>query len=180
MTSQSGKNRFAPRVRGAVVGGAVAVGLLIGIGASTAVAEPTSSTTEAEAPPTATMTADEALAIIAEDYDVGAGGGQLANLIHDVMTLRAQGFMPSKANRAAIQEALDYRPNQTPLVEALEDTLSYQRKIQAQAAQAQPTQGPGMGINQVPPGQQRDPNDPENSGIFIAPGGGSTINQPIG
>ena len=38
------------------------------------------------------MTADQALAIIDADYDTGAGGGQLSNLIHQVMKLRSQGF----------------------------------------------------------------------------------------
>ena len=80
------------------------------------------------------MTADQALAIIDSDYDLGAGGGQLSNLIHEVLVLRAQGFKPSNANKLAIEEALEHRPNQTPLVEALKETLAYQRKMQAQAA----------------------------------------------
>ena len=32
------------------------------------------------------MSADDALAIIARDYDMGAGGGQLSNLIHQALT----------------------------------------------------------------------------------------------
>ena len=79
------------------------------------------------------MTADQALAIIAADYDMGEGGGQLSKLIDDVMRLRGQGFRPSAANRLAIEQALEHRPNQAPLVEALKATLSYQRKLQAQA-----------------------------------------------
>jgi hypothetical protein len=100
------------------------------------------------------MTADQALAIIQSDYDLGDGGGQLSQLIHDVTTLRNQGYRPSNANRDAIEAALQHRPNETPLVEALKDTLAYQRKLQAQAAMAgnngsqkQPiTIGPNAGI----------------------------------
>ncbi|WP_231976853.1 hypothetical protein [Mycobacterium sp. E740] len=83
-----------------------------------------------------TMTADQALAIIQNEYAQGDGGGQLSQLIDDVMKLRAQGFRPSNANKLAIQNALAHRPNQTPLVEALKETLAYQRKLQARAAQA--------------------------------------------
>ena len=125
----------------------MAASLLTGFGVSTAFAEPGESctgedcaktdpagtTAQADAPPV--MTADEALAIIARDYDLGEGGGQLSTLIHDVMTLRAQGFKPSNANKKAITEALDHRPNQAPLVEALKETLSYQRKMQARPAE---------------------------------------------
>ena len=80
------------------------------------------------------MTADQALAIINNEYALGDGGGQLSTLIDDVMKLRAQGFKPSNANKLAIEDALEHRPNQTPLVEALKATLQYQRKLQAQAA----------------------------------------------
>jgi hypothetical protein len=92
-----------------------------------------------------TMTADQALAIIATEYQQGDGGGQLSMLIDDVMTLRAQGYRPSNANKLAIQDALEHRPNQTPLVEALKETLAYQRKLQAQAAMNTQQQGPVAG-----------------------------------
>ena len=55
----------------------------------------------------ANMTADQALTIIYNEYDMGDGGGQLSTLIDDVMTLRAQGFKASNANKAAIQDALE-------------------------------------------------------------------------
>ena len=63
----------------------MAVGLLVGVGAPTALADPADPTpTQPEISPE--MSADEALAIIARDYDMGAGGGQLSNLIHQALT----------------------------------------------------------------------------------------------
>jgi hypothetical protein len=186
MISKTGLNQHSWRraVTGAAAGSALAVGLLVGVGSPAALAEPeptpvTDAPGETEAPATPTMTADQALAIIANEYDTGAGGGKLSNLIHDVLTLRAQGFMPSNGNKLAIQEALEKRPNQTPLVEALEQTLAYQLMLRSRQPAANNTQG-GLtaGINQLPPGQQPDPTNPDNTGVFIGPSGG--INQPVG
>ena len=181
MTSQTGKNHHFWRRAGSAMG----VGLLVGIGSPAALAqpEPTPVTDaprgETDAPATPTMTADQALAIIANEYDTGAGGGQLSNLIHDVLTLRAQGFMPSNANKLAIQEALEKLPNQTPLIEALEETLAYQLTLKSrQAAAGAPQGGFNAGINQLPPGQTPHPTDPDNTGVFLGPTGG--ITQPIG
>jgi hypothetical protein len=163
MTSQTGtKGDLWRRV---VIGGALAATLLTGATAPSALAQPSTTevptpTAEAEGPKTPCtgddcnrveeaepqgMTADQALAIIQADYDLGAGGGKLSNLIHDVLTLRAQGFRPSNANRAAIEQALEYRPNQTPLIEALESTLAYQRKQQMRQQQQAAAQGPVAG-----------------------------------
>ena len=117
------------------------------------------------------------LAIIEADYDLGSGGGQLSNLIDDVMRLRAQGFLPSNANKEAIVKALEYRPNQGPLIEALQETRAYQRKMQARVA-AQPSNPAVVGINELPPGVEPDPTKPDNgAGVFISPGGG--VEQPI-
>lgn len=109
---------------------------------------------EAEAPGErqATMTADQALMIIYNEYNLGEGGGQLSKLIDDVMNLRAQGFKPSNANKLAIQDALDDRPNQTPLIEALKATLQYQRKLQAQQQMAAQEQQQSGGNVPVIPG----------------------------
>jgi hypothetical protein len=183
MTSQTGKNRrdWRRAITGGVAGGALAIGLMAGLAAPTAVAEPEdpASPTETEAPATPTMTADQALAIIANEYDTGAGGGKLSNLIHDVLTLRAQGFMPSNGNKMAIQEALEKRPNQTPLVEALEQTIAYQLTLKTRAAAAgAPPSGFTVGGGQLPPGQTPNPTNPGNPGVFIGPSGG--ITQPIG
>jgi hypothetical protein len=179
MTLQTGKNRLGGRTLACgVAGAAIAAGLMAGFGSSTALADPASPTTEADAPPTPTMTADQALAIIQSDYDTGAGGGQLSNLIHDVLTLRAQGFKPSNANKVAIQEALDKRPNQAPLIEALEATLDYQRKLKAQTQNAVAGQQPGygFGVGQPPPGMAPalppgvPPDAGQNPGVFVGVG----------
>jgi hypothetical protein len=184
MTSQTGKNRHGWRraITGGVASSALALGLLMGFGSPATLAQPetdsqgdASPTEQAEVP----QTADEVLAIIARDYDLGAGGGQLSNFIHEVLVLRSLGFMPSKANKDAIVEALEHRPNQTPLVEALKETVSYQRTLQARAeAAGAPPGGFVAGINQLPPGQTPDPTDPDNTGVFLGPTGG--ITQPIG
>jgi hypothetical protein len=148
MTSHNGRRRLI----GALAGGMVAGALFAGIGAPTAVAAPgDDETTDTEAPAAPTMTGEQALAIIQQDYDLGAGGGQLSNLVHEVLVLRNLGFRPSKANQTAIAEALEKRPNQAPLVEALKATVAYQRKMQSQAA-AQQAQGdnPGFAIGGAP------------------------------
>src|ERR1700754_3793896 len=105
MTSQNGWRRVAAAFAGSAIAGA----LIVGIGTPTAMSAPgdSTTTTETEAPATPTMTADEALAIIQRDYDTGAGGGELSNLIHQVLVLRNAGYRPSNANKVAIQEALD-------------------------------------------------------------------------
>ena len=161
---------------GALAGSAITAALIVGVNAPTALSAPgDDDTTETEAPATPTMTADQALAIIAEDYDTGAGGGQLSNLIHEVLVLRNLGFKPSNANKVAIQEALEERPNQAPLIEALKATIAYQRKIQAQmvAQQQQQQSQQGFAIGGAPAPM-------EGSGVILGGPGGSTINQPIG
>ena len=122
------------------------------------------------------MTADEALAIIAKDYDTGEGGGQISTLIHDILKLRQQGYKPSNANREAITEALDKRPNQVPLINALKSTLSYQRKLQAQS-QAQLPQQSGLnpGVGQFPGGIAPIP-----GGAGVQPGPSGGIQIPLG
>jgi len=96
MTSQTGKNRHCWRriVTGGLAGSAVVAGLLAGFAAPTALADPADPTpTQPEISPE--MSADDALAIIARDYDMGAGGGQLSNLIHQALQLRSLGFKAS-------------------------------------------------------------------------------------
>ena len=187
MTSQTGKNRRGWRraITGGA-GGALAIGLMAGFAAPTALAEPEPTPVtdappgeQAEASAPAPQTAEEVLAIIERDYDLGAGGGQLSNLIKDVLTLRAQGFMPSNGNKTAILEALEKRPNQTPLVDALKETLNHQLTLKSrQAAAGAPQGGFNAGINQLPPGQMPNPTNPGNPGVFLGPSGG--ITQPIG
>ena len=139
MTSHNGWRRVA----GALAGSAIAGALIAGGGAPIASAAPgDDDTTETEAPAAPKMTGDQAMVLLQQQYDNGAGGGQVSNFVHEVLLLRSQGFKPSKANQTAIIEALEKRPNQAPLVEALKATVAYQRKVQAQAA-AQQGQGSG-------------------------------------
>jgi hypothetical protein len=177
-------------LRRAVVGGVMTATLLTGFGPATAFAEPGDSCTGAEcaktdpagadaqsnsAPP---MTADEVLLIIDRDYDIGAGGGQLSTLIKDVMRLRAQGFKPSNANKEAIVKALDYRPNQAPLIDALKETLSYQHRLQALQQNANNPSQPGynFGVGQAPPGM--GPAIPP--GVPVEPGGNPGVFIGVG
>jgi hypothetical protein len=169
MTSQNGWRRVA----GALAGGAIAGALIVGVGTPTALAVPADNGTDTEAPAEPTMTDDQALAIIQQEYDLGAGGGQLSNFVHEVLVLRNLGFRPSKANQAAIVEALEKRPNQAPLLEALKSTVAYQRKIQAQASAQQGEGAPGFAIGGAPAPFDQGP------AIFGGPGG-SSINMPAG
>lgn len=169
MTSHNGWRRLT----GALAGSAVAGALIVGVGTPAALAAPADDTTETEAPAPA-MTGEEALAIIQQDYDTGAGGGQLSNLVHEVLVLRNLGFRPSNANKNAIVAALDKRPNQAPLVEALKSTIAYQRKAQAQSvAQQQQGAQPGFAIGGAPA-----PFD--QGGVILGGPGGSSINMPVG
>jgi hypothetical protein len=98
------------------------------------------------------MNSDQMLLDIAAQYDTGAGGGKVSQLIHSILKLRAQGFAPSNGNVEAIRAGLDKRPNQVPLREALEQTLAFQRRNQMRGqAAGNPAQQPSIGINQYPP-----------------------------
>lgn len=170
MTPQNGWHRIG----GFLAGGAIAGALIAGIGAPAAFAAPADDTTDTAAPAAPRMTADQALAIIQQEYDTGAGGGQISNFIHEILVLRNAGFRPSKSNQDAIVAALDKRPNQQPLIDALKATVTYQRKLQSQQ-QAQQAQGaqPGFAIGGAPA--------PFNQGGVILGGpGGSSINMPLG
>jgi hypothetical protein len=157
MTLQTGNLRRA--VTAAMASSAMAVGLLLGIGSATANAD--------------------VLDDIGVKYMQGAGGGQISNFIKEALTLRAQGFKPSKGNIESLQAGWDYLPNQTRLVEALKDTVAYQRKLQALTQnQVNPNQPPGynLGVGQPPPGMGPAlppgvPADPGQSpGAFIGVG----------
>jgi hypothetical protein len=159
MTLQTGNLRRA--VTAALASSVMAVGLLMGIGSATANAD--------------------VLDDVGAKYMEGAGGGQISNFVKEALTLRAQGFKPSKGNLQALQAGWDYLPNQSRLVDALKETVSYQRKLQAQTQNAvNPNQQPGfnMGQTPLPPGVPPDPGNPNNTGIGLIPGTG--ITQPIG
>ncbi|MCW2686551.1 MAG: Uncharacterized protein JWR37_1441 [Mycobacterium sp.] len=153
MTSQTSKTGSGWRraATGAIASSAVAVGLMLSVGSATAHAD--------------------VLDDLAAQYYTGAGGGQISNWIKESVQLRSMGFKPTKANYAAIEEALNQRPNQTPLVRALQETVLDQRQAQAQSQQ--PSNPLTIGINQY------DPNNPSAIGGFGI-SGGPTANQPIG
>ncbi len=159
-------NRLGRILGGAVLSSGVAIAFTLGIASGTAQAD---TTTEAAAPADAAppQSADQLLSAIAAEYDTGAGGGQVSNLVHAVLQLRAQGVKPSEANRAQLQDSLKYRPNQVPLVNALKSTLAYQQKTLA--LMTPPSSGGGytVGINQY---------DPSNPGVL----GGFGVSGPNG
>jgi hypothetical protein len=156
MTLQTGNLRRA--VTGAVASSAMTIGLLMGVGSATANAD--------------------VLDDIGVKYMQGAGGGQLSNFAKEALTLRALGFKPSKGNLEALQQGWDYLPNQSRLVDALKDTVAYQRKLQALQQNANNPSQPGynFGIGQapagmapaVPPGVPVQPG--QNPGVFIGVG----------
>lgn len=172
MTSQTGPNRHVWRrlVVAGVAGGAMVAGMVAGT--ATVSAQPAEPTVETEAPTPvadaprsctgddcsrgqpepAKVNADRVLLQIYNEYAQGDGGGQVSKLIDDAVKLRRQGFRPSNANAEALADALERRPNQTPLVEALKNTIAYQRKLQAQAAMTAQQQGPVAGPVPVIPG----------------------------
>lgn len=156
MTTQTVARRWRRAVRGTAIG-ALTVGLLVGVGTQQALADPTTTpaTPSSDNGVPQFQSAEQLLAFIDQEYDQGAGGGQLSNLTKQVMKLRAQGIKPSRTNIAEIQDALQYRPNQKPLIEALQNTLAYQNKIYAQMqilqqAQQQQQNNAVMGAGQMP------------------------------
>jgi hypothetical protein len=156
MTLQTGNLRRA--VTGAVASSAMTIGLLMGVGSATANAD--------------------VLDDIGVKYMQGAGGGQISNFVKEALTLRALGFKPSKGNLEALQAGWDYLPNQSRLVDALKDTVAYQRKLQALQQNANNPSQPGynFGVGQapagmapaVPPGVPVQPG--QNPGVFIGVG----------
>jgi hypothetical protein len=156
MTLQTGNLRRA--VTGAVASSAIAIGLLMGVGSVTAHAD--------------------VLDDIGAKYMEGAGGGQISNFVKEALTLRALGFKPSKGNLEALQAGWDYLPNQSRIVDALKETVAYQRKMQALAQNANNPSQPGynFGIGQAPPGMGPAvppgvPVEPgQNQGVFIGVG----------
>lgn len=178
---QTGTDRGTWRrvVIGGIAGTALTATLLTGLGAQTAAAQPTEPTTTEAPTPTAeadgpkkpctgddckrvdeeqvaaaarARQADQVLQAIYTEYAQGDGGGQISKLIDDAVKLRRLGFRPSGANATALIEALEKRPNQTPLIEALKETIAYQRKLQLRSQQSAAAQGPVAGPVPVIPG----------------------------
>lgn len=91
-------------------------------------------------------------------YMQGDGGGHISKLIEDALRLRSQGYRPTAAHLAALQDGWDFLPNQTKLVEALKSTVSYQRKIMAQGQMTAPGSGPSNKAPAwVPPRNDENP-----------------------
>jgi hypothetical protein len=138
---------------GAVASGALAAGLMAGLGSGTASAD--------------------VLDDIAAQYDTGAGGGQVSELIHVALKMRALGYVPSKGNMDDLVAAMDKRPNQTPLIDALSNTIAFQKRNQARGQQQQAPVN--IGINTYNP---TGPVGPQSGFGIGGPGGG--INIPLG
>jgi hypothetical protein len=109
MTQQVSGNRSG--WRRAMAAAVIATGLMAGFGPGVASAD--------------------VLDDIAAQYRSGEGGGQVSKLIDDALSLRAQGFRPSRGNMVALQDGLQKRPNQTALITALKETVNFQRKTKA-------------------------------------------------
>lgn len=110
---------------------------------------------------------------LAKEFSLGAGAGQVSGLVKRSLQLRNQGYRPSKANIAAINEAMTRRPHQTPLVEALEETVEDQLQLRqiaqlaAEQQQRQQARLDQLGINPQP-----------QPGVGV-PAGPGTINVPV-
>jgi uncharacterized protein YbaR (Trm112 family) len=164
MTSQTSRNTGWRRAAVcAVASGALAAGLMAGMGLANAEpVAPADPTTGADAPPP--MTADQAIAIIATEYDTGAGGGQLSTLVHQVLKLRSQGFY-RRRETDDIVAALDKRPNQEPLIAALHQHPG----LPDQEQDARSGAAAGSGDDRDQPVR---PDQPRRPGIGINPGNG--------
>jgi hypothetical protein len=137
----------------------LAIGLLMGIGSPTASAD--------------------VLDDVGAKYMEGAGDGQISNYVKTALSLRAQGFRPSKSNLDALQAGWDYLPNQMRLVDALKETIAYQHKMQAlQQNTRNPNQQPGFNLGggappgtgpMLPPGVPAPPGD-QSPGMSIGTG----------
>jgi hypothetical protein len=141
--NSTSKNGFGWRraLTGVVASGALAAGMLISAPAAQA----------------------DILDQIGLKYMQGAGGGQVSNIVEDSIRLRSLGFRPSKTNLDALQAGWDFLPNQSKLLQALEQTVAYQRKIQMQSAMVAPGTGPSTKATPWVP----TPNDDGNP--FLGP-----------
>jgi hypothetical protein len=149
MTSQPDKTSASRWRRMAVAGVAstsLAAALTLGLGTATAHAD--------------------VLDDLAQEFTTASGAGQVANLLNTSLRLRSQGFKPRPANYQAIENSLKYRPNQTPLINALQATVASQQKQQEEMT-PQSSGGWTVGINQP---------DPDNPGAI----GGFGVTGPNG
>lgn len=89
---------------------------------------------------------------LACEFGTAPGSGTVSNLLGQSVTLSAQGYRPSATNLAAIQDSLHYRPSQTQMIEALQNTVAAQQNTRTLAAAAAAGGGPGstISVNQGP------------------------------
>ncbi|WP_197383672.1 hypothetical protein [Mycolicibacterium mengxianglii] len=131
MTSQSehkSVSRWRRLAVTGIAGAGLAASMVMGLGAGTASAD--------------------VLDDLAQEYSTGAGAGQVANLLNDALVMRAQGVRPKPADLQAVTAALEKRPNQAPLIEALQQVVSHQQKTLSQSGQSSAPGGAGFSINQ--------------------------------
>lgn len=158
----------------ALAASALVGGLAAGVATPTALAQPADSSSSTEET-TRPVSPDAILMMISNEYQTGRGGGQVSKLIEQVMTLRMRGIRPSVGNTQALAAALEKRPNQTPLIEALQETLTYQRKQLARAGNQTPSGGgaPPVATPGTPGGPGWAPGNPmqrDSDEIFQIPG----------
>jgi len=128
MSSRIWRRSVATALAGTVVVG----GLVTGFTAPVALAQPADSSAQPQEPATQErpkpVSPDQILMMISQDYQTGSGGGQVSKLIDQVITLRKRGVRISNSSAQALAAALEKRPNQKPLIEALQGTLANQRQ----------------------------------------------------
>ncbi len=156
----------------ALAGAAVFGGLGSVVSAPAAWAQPAEPTTENRRP----ISPDRILMMISDEYQTGSSGGQVSKLIDQVITLRKRGIRPSRASTQALAAALDKRPNQKPLIEALQAALSDQRRQFARQGIQAPGGAPPVatpGSTQAPMGGPAwGPDNPmqQDTPVFQSPG----------
>lgn len=97
------------------------------------------------------------------EFTTASGGGEIPSLLNQSQHLRNAGFKPTTGELNAIQDAEKYRPNQTPMINALKAAVAGQTHRMAQAQAGADKGGYTIGINQY------NPYSP--GGITAGPGG---------
>ena len=97
------------------------------------------------------MTGDQALVLLQQQYDPAQAAARSPTSCTRCWYCGTSVSGHRRRTRPPLVEALEKRPNQAPLVEALKSTVAYQRKLQAQAAAQQaPGANPGFAIGGAP------------------------------
>lgn len=131
--------------------------------------------------PTAVANAD-IVGELACEYGTAPGAGTISALLNQSVALSAQGYRPSSADLAQISTAADFRPNQVPMIEALQGMVANQQNTRMLAAAAAAGgSGPtsSITVNQVDPsnpfGTQGFDNDPFPTQNQVILGGGINL-----